>query len=147
VTPLRRAAPELDHLRAVAQARAQARAQIDAAAVGIGREAPRADLRDRQSQIGEHLLAWEISSAVMVSKSACCSTSREEKERLASSCVSCGGSTGVSCGFFGFGAAPRRPATRPLVRHGLAAVDLREEHRHDALEELRIAPENVERLM
>ncbi len=29
----------------------------------------------------------------------------------------------------------------------LPAVDLREEHRHDALEELRIAPENVERLI
>ena len=94
------------------------------------------------------LLASAISSADMSSKSLCCSTSLAEKVSVASSSICLLGLLGrLACA----GQLLRRErlgeTPRDLLGCGRFGLDLRQQQLHRLLEQIGLAPEDVERLV
>src|SRR6266853_1001949 len=149
MAPLGRAPFERDDLRAVAEACAQARTQVDPRAAGVGLEAPGANLRYRKAQVREHflrlrdLLARHRLEVGVLQHFA----GRKAEGRIELRFLRRLG--GGLLGFFRFRVERVGDAIgrRRLLVAALAPVHLRQEHRHDALEELRVAPEDVEGLV
>ena len=142
-----RAAFERDDLRAASETRAQRRRQVDAGAAGIGAKAARLRFWNGQAQARNQLLCLRQLGAAHAFEVGVLQQLALRKSE-----------TGVDFDFLllfpvlrllAFGVQRVRQAPARLRRFGLAgaAVNLRQQQAHDALEHLRIAPENVEGLI
>ena len=138
---------EVDHGAAAVQRAPQRPAQIDPPAARIGVEAAVGTARIGRRMARISAWACAISSADMSSKSLCCSTSLAEKVSVASSSIVSSASSGARL--------RRQPLRRErlgetpchlLGRRGVG-LDLRQQQLHRLLEQIGLAPEDVERLV
>ena len=140
-----RAALQRDDLRPAPHARAQRRRQVDARSPGIGAKTPRLHFGNRQAQARDQFFRLRQLGA-----------GHGLEVRVLQQLALGKGKAGVDLDLLLFllrllalGIQRLRQAVARLRRLRLtgAAVDLRQQQAHDALEHLRVAPEDVKRLI